>query len=88
MAESKKDGAKVGAMIRNVARKQVSDATPPEAKRTYDRLRRLGYSDAEAIEFIASALATEMFEIMKYKREHDKERYEEALRALPSLPSE
>ena len=60
MVKRKKDAAMVGEMLREVARKQVSDATPAEAKRTYDRLLKLGYSDAEAIEFIASVLANEM----------------------------
>jgi hypothetical protein len=65
---------------------QLRDATPPEAKETYDRLVASGISDKEARRLIAVALSTEMFQMLKYQKEYSPQRYIASLRKLPILP--
>jgi len=67
---------------------QLSDLNPPEAKETYDRLIANGISDKEARRLIAIALSSEMFEMLKYKKDYSPERYIASLRKLPHLPWE
>lgn len=67
---------------------QLSDLNPPEAKETYDRLIANGISDKEARRLIAVALSSEMFEMLKYKKDYSPERYIASLRKLPQLPWE
>ena len=86
MKKSRTDGARIGEVMRQTVRAQVKGGDPPEAKATYERLQRLGLSEAQAVEHMAAVLAAEMFDMMKVQREYDRERYESALRALPTLP--
>jgi hypothetical protein len=65
---------------------QLRDSTPPEAKETYDRLVTSGISDKEARRLIAVALSSEMFQMLKYKKDYSQERYIASLRKLPKLP--
>ncbi len=65
---------------------QLRDLNPPEAKETYDRLIASGISDTEARRLIAAALSSEMFHVLKYKKNYNPERYIASLRKLPKLP--
>lgn len=65
---------------------QLRDLSPPEAKETYDRLIASGISDKEARRLIAVVLSSEMFEMLKYKKDYSRERYIVSLRKLPRLP--
>lgn len=65
---------------------QLRDSNPPEAKETYDRLVAGGISDKEARRLIAVALSSEMFQMLKYKKNYSPERYIASLRKLPKLP--
>jgi hypothetical protein len=65
---------------------QLRDATPPEAKETYNRLIASGISDKEARRLIAVALSTEMYETLKHQKEYSPQRYIASLRKLPTLP--
>ena len=65
---------------------QLRDLNPPETKETYDRLIASGISDKEARRLIAVALSSEMFQMLKYKKDYSPERYIAALRKLPQLP--
>jgi hypothetical protein len=65
---------------------QLQDLNPPEAKETYDRLVASGISDKEARRLIAVALSTEMFEMLKNKKDYNPQRYIASLRKLPKLP--
>ena len=64
---------------------QLRDLTPPETKETYDRLMASGISNTEARRFIAIALSSEMFQMLKYKKNYSPERYIMSLRKLPKL---
>ena len=76
------------AAMLEVVDNQLRELTPPETKETYDRLVASGISDNEARRLIAVALSTEIFEMMKYKKEYSSERYIASLRKLPKLPWE
>jgi hypothetical protein len=72
--------------ILRVVRKQIHDGDPPEAKETFDRLRREGHSAQEAYRLLGCVLTAEIYDIEKEKRTFDRERYVKRLRALPQLP--
>ncbi len=76
------------AAIMEAVDNQLRDLNPPEAKETYDRLVASGISDKEAKRLIAVALSSEMFQMLKYKKEYSPERYLVSLRKLPKLPWE
>ena len=82
------EGHLAGELIRKTVRDQIRGHNPPEAEQTYQRLRAQGYSDADAVELIAAALAAEMFYVLSQQREHDPVRYAKMLKALPTLPSD
>jgi hypothetical protein len=65
---------------------QLRDLNPPETKETYDRLIASGISDKEARRLITVALSTEMFEVLKHKKDYNPQRYVASLRKLPKLP--
>ena len=65
---------------------QLRDLYPPEAKETYDRLIASGTSDKEARRLIAVALSSEMYRVLKDKKNYSPERYIASLRKLPKLP--
>jgi hypothetical protein len=79
---------KVTASFYKVIDNQLRNLEPPETKETYDRLISSGISDEEARRLIAVILACEIYDMLKYKREHDQEKYIANLRKLPVLPRE
>jgi len=62
---------------------QLRDNDPPETRQTFDRLRKLKISERDAKILIASAIALETFEIMKYKKPFDQKRFIRNLNLLP-----
>ena len=76
----------LGAAVLEAVDNQLRDLNPPEAKETYDRLIASGISDKEARRLIAVALSSEMFQMLKYKKNYSPERYIASLRKLPQLP--
>ena len=76
----------VTAAILEAVDNQLRDLKPPETKETYDRLIKSGISDNEARRLIAVALSSEMFQMLKYKKNYSPERYIASLRKLPKLP--
>ena len=88
MRRKKLEPNAAGEAMRETVRNQIALNQPPEAKRTFERLRAEGMSDEGAIEFMAAVVATEIFVMMKYQKPFDERRYEAALRALPTLPSD
>lgn len=76
----------VTAAILEAVDNQLRDLTPPETKETYDHLVASGISDKEARRLIAVALSSEMFQMLKYKKDYSPERYIASLRKLPKLP--
>ena len=72
--------------IREVVENQLRDLDPPETKETFDRLIEEGYSEEQARTLIGFVVASEIFDILKYMKPYNHERYVDALRRLPELP--
>lgn len=74
------------AAILEVVDNQLRDGTPPEARQTLERLVQMGYTREGARELIATAVVTEIFEVMQAQQPYDQARYLAALARLPTLP--
>ena len=74
--------------ILEVVDNQLRDNNPPETQETLKRLMAEGRSRKEAVELIACVVTTEIFEVLKFGRLYDNERFVGALKALPRLPWE
>jgi hypothetical protein len=74
--------------IHEVVENQLRDLNPPETKETFDRLIDEGYSEEQVRTLIGYVVASEIFEILKYLKPYNHERYVEALRRLPELPAD
>ena len=62
---------------------QIRDNDPPETKQTLDRLISEGFSEKDAMEMIGCVVISEIFNVLKSKKEFDEARYIEALNKLP-----
>jgi hypothetical protein len=74
--------------ILQVVDNQIRDENPPEAKQTYDRLIKMGYSNIDAKKYIGQCVAVEIFNIMKHNQPFDEKRYVQNLLNLPKEPFE
>ena len=81
-----KTNKRLNKAIHEVVENQLRDLNPPETKETFDRLIEEGYSEEEARTLIGYVVASEIFDILKYRKPYNHERYVEALRRLPELP--
>jgi len=73
-------------MLLEVVDNQLRANDPPETRSTLNRLIVEGYSEKEAKEFIACAVTSELFQIMKSNEKSDIQRYVASLDKLPQLP--
>lgn len=64
---------------------QLRNNDPPKTRETFDRLKKLGYSDIDAKKLIASALVVEIYDIMKHNKTFNRERFLKNLGMLPDL---
>ncbi|MCC5884895.1 MAG: hypothetical protein JJT88_00505 [Gammaproteobacteria bacterium] len=74
------------AAILEAVENQLRDNNPPMVRETLERLIREGYSDDEARELIAVALAVEIYNAASDG--YDEARYRVGLEGLPDLPLE
>ncbi len=65
---------------------QLADNDPPETQETLDRLITQGMSEDDAKIHIAQAVSVEVFDIMKYQKEFNPDRYLKNLKRLPDEP--
>jgi hypothetical protein len=65
---------------------QIQNNDPPETKQTLDRLLAEGFPEDEAMNLIGCVVTTEIFEVLKYQRPFNLERFVNALKRLPELP--
>jgi len=70
----------------DVVKNQIRDNNPPETKMNYDRLKGLGFSEHETMQYLGACLSTAMFEMLKHKRPFNNERYVKNLNQLPKMP--
>lgn len=82
------EAKQIRAAIDRAVDQQLADDDPPEAAETLERLIEEGFSREEARQYIACAMADEMFQIMKRERQYDRARYVNLLQRLPTLPWE
>ena len=67
---------------------QLESDDPPAARATLNKLSLVGFEREEILHLMALVLADEINIMMRDNRPFDRQRYELALRALPSLPGE
>ncbi|WP_413112172.1 hypothetical protein [Thaumasiovibrio sp. DFM-14] len=80
------DDIMTGEMLIEVVENQLADGHPIKVKETLMRLMMTGHSREDALAFIASALAIEVFDVMKNGATFDEKRYAENLAMLPAMP--
>ncbi len=66
-----------------VVDQQMRDNTPPETRRTFERLVAQGYAPEDARRLIGNVVAQEIFAVMQRGETYDEQRYIQALRGLP-----
>lgn len=74
--------------IFGIIENQIKANDPPETRITYDRLRKMGYSDFVAKQYIGQCIAVEIYGALKHKTPFDEKRYVENLQNLPKEPYE
>jgi hypothetical protein len=75
-------------LLLEIVDNQLREGTPSETAETFDRLQAEGYTPTQAKEFIACAVCTEIFDVMKNNQVYDEARYINALKGLPKMPSD
>jgi hypothetical protein len=61
--------------IFEIIKNQLRDNDPPETKVTFDRLQKQGFGDFQTRQLIGQCLAVELFDVMKFGKPYDNERY-------------
>ena len=84
----KNENQRLREAILEVIKIQIQDNDPPETKQTLARLQDEGFSEKESLKLIGYVVASEVFSVMKEKRQYDKSGYITALNNLPKLPWE
>ncbi len=70
-------------VILAVVDQQRRDNSPPETRRTYERLVARGYAPEDARHLIRNVVAQEIFAVMQRGEAYNEQRYIQALRRLP-----
>lgn len=71
-----------------IVENQIRDGTPPETRKTLERLKSEGISEENARIYIGQAVCVEVWDTLTNKKEFDMERYVRNLKALPAEPKE
>jgi hypothetical protein len=74
--------------IFKIIENQIEANDPPETLITFKRLKDQGFSDFEVKQLIGQCVAVEIYNVMKFKKPFDKERYIKNLNNLPKEPFE
>ncbi|MCF8228614.1 MAG: hypothetical protein K9G58_12890 [Bacteroidales bacterium] len=74
--------------IFEIIKNQIKNNDPPETKQTYNRLKKMGYTDFVTKQLIGQCVAVELFNVMKFQEAFDEEHYIENLKNLPEEPFE
>lgn len=77
---------RVREQIFEIINNQIEANDPPETKLTFNRLRKEGFDDFQAKQMIGQCLSVELFDVMKFGKPYDNERYIKNLKALPKEP--
>jgi hypothetical protein len=76
------------AAFMEVVDNQIRSNNPPETRETLDRLTSQGISKQDARLYIGQAVCVEVWDIMKNKKEFNRERFVRNLKNLPEEPKE
>ncbi len=74
--------------IFGVIERQIRLNDPPETKSTFKRLKDSGYSDFQTKQLIGQCLGIKIFNVLKYNKKYDQDRYLRNLKSLPKEPLE
>jgi len=77
---------KIREQVFEIIKNQLADNNPPETKATYDRLKKQGFDDFQTKQMIGQCIAVELFEILKFGKRFNNERYVKNLLGLPKEP--
>ena len=80
------DGQFLGETVVEAVENQIRDDDPPETRETLNRLMALGESKDNAMRYIASVFAIELFKILENEETYNEKRYLKNLNALPVMP--
>jgi hypothetical protein len=72
--------------IFEIINNQLRNNDPPETKATFDRLKAKGFDDSQTRQMIGQCIAVELFDVMKFGKTYNNERYIKNLLALPKEP--
>ncbi|WP_289054745.1 hypothetical protein [Carboxylicivirga marina] len=87
-AEAMEVNEELREQIFEIVNNQLTNDDPPETKLTYDRLVNQGFDDFQTRQLIGQCLVVELFDVLKYKKPYNNERYVKSLKALPKEPFE
>ncbi len=76
-----------GALLQAIEN-QIEAGEPPATQATLNKLTLVGYPREESLQLMALVLAHEIQAMLRDERPFDQAWYEQALRALPTLPDE
>jgi len=69
--------------ILTIVDQQMQDNTPPETRRTYERLVAQGYAPEDARRLIGNVVTQEIFAVIQRGDVYNEQRYIAALQSLP-----
>lgn len=72
----------------DVVDNQIRNDDPPETRQTFNRLISQGISEEDAKIYIGQAVCVEIWDIMRNRKEFNKERFIRNLKRLPEEPTE
>ena len=71
-----------------IVENQLKNNDPPETKVTYDRLKDEGFDDFKIKQMIGACVTVEIFDVIKFGKPFDLERFTRNLSNLPDEPFE
>ena len=74
--------------IFKIIKNQIRDNKPPETKKAYNKLRKQGVDDIQTKQMLAHCMSIELFEMLKFSKPYNRERYVKNLNNLPKDPSD
>lgn len=77
---------KLREQIFEIIKNQLRDNDPPETNTTYNRLIKKGFDDFQTKQMIGQCLVVELFDVMKFGKPYNNERYIKNLKTLPKEP--
>jgi hypothetical protein len=82
-----KANEKLKEQVLEIVKNQISNNDPEETKATFERLKKEGINESVAFQLIGQCLALELFDVLKFKRPYNRDRYINNLNLLPKESS-